>query len=143
MSTKKQPAGLKDLKLTSENIPEIKAPTLSQVLEAVDTLSPKTGPGFLVIDGPGEDYVQVAGGKSAFTLEWRSYKGKRFLHTVAGLLKRASKKEIRIPTHGFNVTVKENEKLRVQDVKTILTAYAQGQTRPTEYAWRDVTERFK
>lgn len=50
--------------------------------------------------------------------------------------------KIGIPTNGFQLTVKENERLTAADVKRILAAFAEGSGRPAEYAWRDVTERF-
>jgi hypothetical protein len=47
-----------------------------------------------------------------------------------------------IPANGFEVTVKENERLGAADVKMILTAFADRERRPNAFAWRDVTERF-
>jgi hypothetical protein len=43
---------------------------------------------------------------------------------------------------GFQVTVKENERLNAADVKRILAAFAKGGGRPAEYAWREISERF-
>jgi hypothetical protein len=137
-----RPGGQSGLALTIENKPPLCRPTLQQVIAAVDALSPRGGPGFMVLEGPGKDYAQAAGGDGAFTVEWREYSGDQFRHWVAGLAGMQSKKDIAIPAHGFDVTVKENERLGAADVKVILTAFAERKRRPTAFAWRDVTERF-
>jgi hypothetical protein len=134
--------GLKGLTLTLENQPVLRAPTVTQVHAAVGALTPRGGSGFLILEGPGQDYAQAAGGDGAFTAEWREYSGQQFRHWVAGIPGRPSKEEIAIPTNGFEVTVKENERLGATEVKAILTAFAERQKRPASFAWRDVTERF-
>jgi hypothetical protein len=135
--------GLKDLTLTVENQRDLRGPTLPQVEAAVDALTPHGGPGFLVLEGAGHNYAQAAGGERAYTAEWREYSGPEFRHWVAGLPGRPAIKETTIPTNGFQVTVKENERLSAADVKAILAAFAQRQDRPAQYVWRDVTERFQ
>jgi hypothetical protein len=136
-----RPDGLKGLTLSVEDKPPLQSPTLPQIQDAVDALTPQGGPGFMVLDGP-KDYAQAAGGKGAYTVEWRKYSGSKFKHWVAGIPGRPSKKNIAIPTNGFEVTVKENERLSASDAKVILAAFATGKQRPKEFAWRDVTERF-
>jgi hypothetical protein len=137
-----RPGGLKGMTLTVEEKPVLRAPTMEQVHAAVDSLTPDGGPGFLILDGSCEDYAQVAGGDGAYTAEWREYSSAQFQHWVAGLPGRPSTRDIAIPTNGFQVTVKENERLDAAEVKLILTAFAEGKGRPARFAWRNVTERF-
>lgn len=137
-----RPSGLNGLALTVEDKPQLRAPSLQQVHAAVDALSPKGGPAFLILEGPGEDYAQVAGGDEVFTAEWREYSGEQFRHWVAGLPGRPSGKDIVIPTNAFDVTVKENERLDAAEIKLILTAFAERKGRPAKFTWRDVTDRF-
>jgi hypothetical protein len=55
----------KGLALTMEGRPKLPAPTLHQVHAAVDALTPRGGPGFLILDGLGGDYAQAAGGRGS------------------------------------------------------------------------------
>ncbi len=50
--------------------------------------------------------------------------------------------EIEIPTNGFQVTVKKNECLTTEDVKRLFQVFLTGGDRPTNFSWRDVTDRF-
>ena len=134
--------GLPNYVLTVEKQPPLLAPTLPQILAAVDKLTPKGGPGFLVVDGPGGMYTQIAGGHDALTVEWRSTSTNQFQHYVAGIAGKNVDRDIKIPTNGFVITVKENEKLLPSDAKTILVAFAQNKHRPLSYVWRDITSRF-
>lgn len=137
-----RPDGFRDYELTLENQFPLGAPTLEQLLAAVDSLTPDGGPGFLCLDGPNASYSQVAGGNGAYTLEWRETSRDTFRHWIAGISGRPSVKDIAIPGNGFEVTVKENESLDIADVKTLLTAFINGRARPADYAWREITERF-
>jgi hypothetical protein len=134
--------GIKGVRLRVENEPTIFAPTVKQVWAAVDRMNPRRGPGFVIVEGPGRNYAQTAGGDGSFTTEWRQYSRKTFKHFVAGLRNVASKKQISIRTHGFRVKVQENEKLSAADVKRVLAAFARGQSRPRQFLWRDMTELF-
>jgi hypothetical protein len=134
--------GYEALALSVENKPLLRAPTTNQLFAAVDALSPDGGPGYLVLDGLGGDYAQAAGGNNVYTAEWREYSGDQFRHFVAGLLGQSSSTNIAIPTNGFQITVRENERLNALDVKSILGAFAERNGRPPSYAWRDVTDRF-
>lgn len=134
--------GIKGLTLTVEGQSAITAPTLKQLKAAVDRLTPRGGPGFLVLDGPNQNYAQLAGGDGVYTVEWREYQGNAFQHWVAGLRGLPSRKEVAVPTNGFVVTVLENERLSADNVKTILTAFAEGRGRREEFTWRDITDRF-
>jgi hypothetical protein len=137
-----RPGGLKSLTLTVEDKPVLRGPTLEQVLTAVDALTPRGGPGFLILEVPGENFVQAAGGNGAYTAEWRESSGGQSRHWVAGVPGQPSKEDIAIPTNGLQVTIKENERLDAADVKLILTAFAECKGRPAKFVWRDITERF-
>lgn len=134
--------GLKGLVLTVENEISVPWPRLEQVYQAIDRLTAKGGPGFMILEGPGEDYVQVAGGDRVYTLEWREHSGDGFRHWVAGILGAPGDADVIIRTNEFHVTVKKNERLNSTEVKTILKAYTERAGRPAGFAWRDVTERF-
>lgn len=138
-----RPDGIDGLVLTVEDRSPLRRPTLRQILSSCESLTLRGGPGFLVLEGPGEDYTQAAGGDGVFTAEWREYSGSTFRHFVAGIRGRPSRREIVVPTNGFEVTVKENERLNTEHVRSILTAFANREGRPTSFAWRDTTAQFQ
>jgi hypothetical protein len=47
--------------------------------------------------------------------------------------------EVEIETNGCVVTVRKNEVLTGEDVKTVLWAFAQGRGKPKQYVWQDMT----
>ena len=120
----------------------IHAPSLHQIASAVDRLSPDGGPGFLIVESSTNSYVQCAGGGDAYCAEWRQYSGQRFAHFVAGRRGVPSNSTIAIPTNGFQVTVRMNERLSGSDVKSILQAFATGRPRPAEFTWRETTHEY-
>jgi hypothetical protein len=154
--------GLLGLTLEVEGRPLLFAPKLDQIAAAVDEMTPRGGPGFLVLSGPGENYAQTAGGDGAYLLEWREYGGGSFRHWVAGypLTLRAGVDlgemgdrhqpdgsfgitgEVKIPTNGAYVTGRRNEILSAADVKALLTAFAQKGERQDTFIWRDITSKF-
>jgi hypothetical protein len=127
-----RPDGVADLELASEDVTPLKRPTLHQILDAAQNLTPEGGPGFLVLERAGRDYLQVAGGKGAYTCEWRQYDGEIFKHWTAGLKDQANGPDVQVPTNGFHVTVKQNERLGLTDVKGLLSAFA-GEEDPPAY----------
>ena len=129
--------------LTVENREPLLAPTLLEVLAAVDSLTPRGGPGFLVLEGTGGDYAQAAGGDGSFMAEWRQHSGQSFRHWIAGLPDHPCSKQIRIPTNGACITVNENETLHAADVKVILDAFVHCKPRPSGFAWREITHQFR
>lgn len=135
--------GLKGLVLSAEDKPPLMAPTLPQILEAVDSLKPIGGPGYLVLQDERDDYAQSAGGYGVFTAEWREYEGKSFRHWVAGNPGQPSTNDVLIEAYQRDITVKENERLTAAQVKEILAAYAMREKRPSGFAWRDMTEMFR
>jgi hypothetical protein len=137
-----RPDGLVDLELASEDVTPLKRPTLHQILDAAQNLTPEGGPGFLVLERAGRDYLQVAGGKGAYTCEWRQYDGEIFKHWTAGLKVQADGPDVQVATNGFYVAVKHNECIGLADIKTLLTAFANSGGRPAQYSWRDITSRF-
>jgi hypothetical protein len=134
--------GLAGSVLTLESRTPIRCPTVKQLYGAVDSLTPRGGPGFLILDGAGQDYVQAAGGGGAFTAEWREYSQAEFKHWVAGLGEGTEEETVEIQTNGSVVTVHKNEVLATADVKSILAAFANGKGRPAGFMWRDITARF-
>jgi len=135
--------GIKQLNLTIENKPVFSSPTLMQMQDLVDALTPDGGPGFMIVEGYGDDYIQIAGGDGAFTCEWREYKGDSFRHFVGGLPDQSTEREVTIATNGAFVTVKENERLSALHVKEIIRAYADRAGLPTALQWREITNEFK
>lgn len=136
--------GIKGLELTSEDAAIHKLPTMQQIWDAAAALTPDGGPAFLILERAGRDYLQVAGGKGAYACEWRMYNGDspRFSHCVLGLYNVATTADIQIPTNGFHVTVKENERLALSDVRSLLGSFADDDDPPADYRYRDITERF-
>lgn len=135
--------GLVGLVLTAENRDPVQSPTVCQLKAAVASLTPRGGPGFLVLEGATEDYAQAAGGDGKFTAEWREYADGTFMHWVAGLAHDSTNIEhVEIETNGCVVTVRKNEVLASEDVRSILGAFARGKGKPTQYVWRDITSNF-
>ncbi len=138
-----RPDGLADIELSVEDRFPHSRPALQQILDAVRSLTPDGGPGFLSLDRAGSGYVQIAGGNSAYAFEWRQYHGTTFTHWTAGLPDRDNGSDIQIPTNGAYVTVKSNERLSLADAEALLRAFAKGDTRPAAFTWRDISSRFK
>lgn len=134
--------GIPGLVLTVENRNILRAPTVPQLEDAVDALTPRGGPGFLILESPGEDYAQAAGGDGEFTVEWREYAGGTFQHWVAGLPFEGTPATIAIQTNGAEVTVQENESLVAEEVNAILAAFARQEGRPAQFLWREITGQF-
>jgi hypothetical protein len=131
------------LSLTLENEPVHSAPSSTQILSAVDQLTPYDGPGFLIWEGYGEDYIQVAGGNGMYTAEWRIHEVVgSFQHWIVGLPDGPSMQLVKIPINGSFVTVQQNEELSADDAKVLLLAYANQRGRPMQYCWRDVRSMF-
>ncbi len=138
-----QSADFEALSLTFEDKPVIVAPTLEQLVCAVDQLTPYGGPGYLIVDGYEQDYVQVAGGNGMYTVEWRiTLADNNFHHWIAGYRGEPSEALVAIPTNGCCVRVQENEELSAVDVKVLLAAYASQKGRPVQYSWRDARDLF-
>jgi hypothetical protein len=71
------------------------------------------------------------------------YNGAGFTHFAIGRYNVASEPEVQIATNGFYVTVKQNERLALSDVKVLLGAFADDDYPPAKYKWRDITGRFQ
>jgi hypothetical protein len=131
------------LSLTLEEQPVHNAPTLEQLLSAVDQLTPYGGPGYLLLEGYAEDYIQVAGGNGMYTVEWRIYQAdESFQHWIVGLPDEPSMPLVAIPTNGSFVSVQQDEELSAADAKVLLLAYANKEDRPMQYSWRDASSMF-
>ena len=98
--------GFAGLALTLENQAPVRSPTPRQLSAAVDSLNPRGGPGFLILQGATQDYAQAAGGNGRFTAEWREYANGEFKHWVAGLDDTGkSEDSVEIETNGCAVSV--------------------------------------
>ena len=138
-----QSTAFEALSLALEDKPVIVAPAFEQLICAVDQLTPYGGPGYLILDGYEQDYVQVAGGNGMYTVEWRvTQPDNSFHHWIAGYSGELSEALIAIPTNGCCVSVQENEELSAADAKVLLVAYASQKGRPTQYSWRDASSMF-
>lgn len=116
-------------------------PSDQQIVDAVDSLNPDGGPGFLILDAGGDDYVQSAGGNGEYVVEWREYSDDAYAHYVAGVGP-TSQTQHDIRTNGYFIAVRANEVLSAADVKTILLAFRHKGRRPSNYTWRDDTARY-
>lgn len=134
---------MSSLVLTVEDRDPVRGPSIGEIEAAVDALTPRGGPGFLILENANEDYAQVAGGDGPLTAEWRECAGGTFTHWVAGYDGPGAGENVEIETNGAVVTVQRNEVLVSEDVKTILAAFARGEGRPTQYLWRDMTASFR
>lgn len=131
------------LTLTLEDEPVYSTPTLERLLSAVDQLTPYGGPGYLLLEGYEQDYIQVAGGNGMYTVEWRIYQAdESFQHWIVGLPDEPSMPLVRIETYGRTIEVQQNEELSAIDAKVLLLAYANQKDRPMQYSWRDASSMF-
>jgi formate hydrogenlyase regulatory protein HycA len=126
--------------LQVEDEAPVTAPTPEQVRAALARMTPDGGPGFLILEGRGDDYAQAAGGEGVFTAEWRESQGKGFRHWKAGQRGKPTKGKVVVPTHGARLTVQANERLGAAEVETILLAYLAGEGRPEQFEWRDISD---
>ena len=130
------------MKLKVEGRPEVLNPSQAQLFSAIESLTPLGGPGFLALERANGDYAQAAGGLGEYALEWREWldaRFEKFRHFAAGK-EGPSEMYVSIRTNGFQVTVRENERLAISDVKEILGRFLQGADRPDSYKWRDITD---
>jgi hypothetical protein len=138
-----QTRGCTGISLDVEGREAVSGPYEDQVTAALEQLTPSGGPGFLILTNRDGDYAQVAGGKGAFTAEWREYADNTFRHWVAGRAIDKPGGQVAIATNGFQITVNSNEKLISAEAKSILLAFCRAQERPPQFSWRDVTTRFQ
>ena len=130
------------MKLTVEDRPQVLNPSRAQLFAAIESLTPLGGPGFLALERANGDYAQAAGGLGEYALEWREWldaRYEKFRHFAAGK-EGPSEMYVSIPTNGSQVTVRENERLAISDVKEILDLFRQGADRPGSYKWRDISD---
>ena len=122
--------------------PDVLNPSQAQLFAAIESLSPLGGPGFLALERANGDFAQAAGGSGEYALEWREWldaRFKTFRHFAAGK-EGPSEMNVLIRTNGFQVPVRENERLAISDVKEILSLFLQGADRPDSYKWRDISD---
>ena len=127
--------GFPGVSLDVESRPPLPSPTLTQVVEAVEALTPEGGPGFLIISGPGGDYVQVAGGLNRYTIECRRYRGEEFTHWIAGNPGMNSGRPVRLQTNGFFIEIDESEILKKDAIISIISTYLIAGRIDTAFRW--------
>jgi hypothetical protein len=114
-------------------------PTLAEVCYAVQNMRP-TGPSFVIVEREGAGYAQAGGGHDEYSVEWREW-GEPFVHWVAG--KGTPTGSIHAVQMSPGVTrVYSHEVLSADDAVKLLSAFSIGQCRPSDYTWRDMTDRF-
>lgn len=123
-------------KLFVENRLPLDSPSLSDVIGAIHALTPHGGPGFLILEGPHNEFAQVAGGDGRYTAEWREQYGEGFCQWKAGLAASKSMSEAKVRTNGYVVQVQSNEVLSSSHAIAILTAFLMSNDRPKEFHWR-------
>jgi hypothetical protein len=114
-------------------------PTLAEVRYGVEKMSP-TGSSFVIVEREREGYAQAGGGEDEYSVEWREW-GEPFVHWIAG--KGTPTGAIHVVRMNPGVTrVHSHEVRSADDAVKLLSAFAFGLRRPTDYAWRDMTDRF-
>jgi hypothetical protein len=131
------------LTLTADGERRRRSPSLADLNALVDRMASGTGPSFAILEGRGDDYVQVFGAGNAFTAEWREHAGNSFRHWKAGTLAPASGNTVSVAVGDRKLSVESNERLAAADVAAILEAYLNGRMRPEQYQWRDMTDMFR
>ena len=134
--------GYAGIQMTVEGESVFISPNADQTNLAIDSMTPDGGPSTLILDAKTGDYAQVAGGDGQFTCEWREYDDASFQHWVAGRGVKATR-DIEIPTNGYHVVVKSNERLSAADVTSILKDFAEGKPRSNRWQWRNITDQFQ
>lgn len=130
------------LMLTAEGERPKKSPKLADVQALVSHMNLGQGPSYLVLQGRGLDYAQSFGGHGAFTVEWREYNGVDFRHWTAGYREQGPSGETFVQGRTYKVQVRSSERLSPADALAILTAYLNGQGRPEQFQWRDISHTF-
>ena len=130
------------VKLSVEDQGKIDAPSLREVMAAIDNLTPYGGPGFLILDGPGESYLQAAGGDGAYVVERRVCGDASFRHFIPGRREDPGAEWISVPTNGYSVMAHPNEELRLLEVKAIAEAYIEGGSQAAGFVGRDMSDDF-
>lgn len=134
---------LPGLGLELENQEVVAVRGLDEVLSAVNRLTPRGGPGFVILRGAGKDYAQAAGGDGVYYAEWRVYEAESFRHWAAGRRGVPLGDKIRIPTNGAYVEAYARERLSDSEAKQLLSAFACGERKPESFSWRDMTSEFQ
>ena len=125
--------------------PAVHFPLACQVMATIDAMTPHGGPGFLILQGSNQDYMQTAGGDGVYLVEWREHEGGAFRHCVAGRHGAVSPGEVKISTdadNGTHVVGHRNEVLAADEVKVLARASLAGEPPPDAFAWRDISATF-
>ena len=137
------PSDEADRYMVVEDKPATHWPLGFQARAAINAMTPRGGPGFLILQAANGDYMQAAGGDGAYLAEWREQGSGAFRHFAAGREGAVIPGEIKIPTNGAHVLVRWNEKLSAVEVKRLATAFLSGEPRPDCFVWRDISGTFE
>jgi hypothetical protein len=130
------------LVLRADGERKMRSPLLADLQALAGRMASGSGPSFAILEGRGHDYVQCAGEGAAFTVEWREYSGAAFRHWKAGTFVQETGDQVAIRAGDDQIRVEPNERLGAADVVAIMGAYQKGESRPEQYAWRDMTGMF-
>ena len=129
---------------------EIRRPSPALVESLVATFGTPSGPTYLVLTGPGEQYVQAAGSDGRFALESRDNYGEGFQHLRAGRLtgrkttvgyRQRCPKGIH-PPRGCPHEVDAGCVLGLRTVREALLHYARTGDRHPGLTWHNVTPEY-
>lgn len=137
-----RPGGFSGVTLKVEDRPFLVGPRLTDVLDAIASLTPAGGPSFMIVERGAHDYAQIAGGDGHFAFEWREPADRGFRHWVAGYPGEEVKGLISVMTNGYHVPVRSNENLSGSDAARLFESYLDGDGRPSDFLWRDMTDEF-
>jgi hypothetical protein len=129
--------------LTAEGGRVRRSPSLADLEELATRMSSSGGPGFAILEGRGDDYLQTARVGDAFTIEWREYSGESFRHWKTGTFDPRAGNKAHVAASDREIQVESNERLGAVDVVVIFEAYLNGRSRPLQYLWQDMTEMFR
>lgn len=131
------------LTLTAEDERPKQSPNFTDVHALLTRMSVGDGPNYVVLNGRGLDYAQCFGGRDGFTAEWREHNGVDCRHWRAGRREQVAGGGTFIRGRTYKVRVGLHERLSAADVLTILAAYLNGQDRPDQYQWADISKTFR
>ena len=132
------------MELKLENWPAVTVRRFGQVAEALVRLTDKEGDHYLILESPGEGFVQVRRRRQGFIVEWRQ-------DFRSGCPRQALARASRKGSFGKIVNqcklrcfkTYANEELRLGEAFEILCAFYYGPVRPTKFRWRGLSGALK
>jgi len=125
-------------RLVSENLPEIRNPSLKDVERYLNRLN-----SFCILDDAATgDYVQTAGTKFKLLIEYRKYSGDSFKHVVLRKAKAMDKAQVHVHCNSGPITVRKNEVMTFQEAVEVFGSFLKTKEIPSGYFGRDITKSF-